>query len=105
MAFRFFVPGQSLLNTLFSIRKTLGHFLGRELDQELREPFNESDHHLPSLFGRRRVRVAAAGVGGQQVPGPGDRYPAAVDCFEAGFGRRAASDALLASISACGVNG
>ena len=35
-----------------------------------------------ALFGRGGVRIAGAGVGGQQVPGPRDRDPAAVDGLE-----------------------
>ena len=51
----------------------------RELDQEGDEAPDQEVDHAAALLGCGGVRVACAGVGGQEVPGAGDGDPALVE--------------------------
>src|SRR5438270_678401 len=65
-----------------SIGERLIHRRPGQFDQELAEALREYIHQPASLAGGGGGGVAEAGVGRDQMPGPGETHPAAIDRLE-----------------------
>jgi hypothetical protein len=72
------VSSKSVSN-IFLIRKPVIHPSGSQVDQELPQAVHQDVHQLPAFIGRGRFGVAQARILADQVPGPRDGDPTAID--------------------------